>query len=56
VGVVALVKSLLYGVEPADPLSFAAAGAAMLAVAVAAAWLPARSAARVDPVKALRCE
>jgi len=51
-----LVKSLLYGVEPADPLSFAAAGAAMLAVAVAAAWLPARSAARVDPVKALRCE
>lgn len=51
-----LVKSLLYGVEPADPLSFAAAGGAMLAVAVAAAWLPARSAARVDPVKALRCE
>ncbi|HEY3439139.1 MAG TPA: ABC transporter permease [Paludibaculum sp.] len=51
-----LVKKLLYGVEPADPLNFVAAGAAMLAVAGAAAWLPARSAAKVDPAKTLRCE
>jgi predicted permease len=51
-----LVKASLYGVEPADPLSYAFAGVAMLAVAGAAAWLPARSAAKVDPAKALRCE
>lgn len=51
-----LVKRSLYGVTPADPGSYVAAGALMLAVATAAAWLPARSAARVDPAKALRCE
>ncbi len=38
-----LVKSLLYGVEPADPVSFVAAGVLMLAVAGAAAWWPARA-------------
>jgi predicted permease len=51
-----LVRKMLYGVTPADPLSFAAAVAAMITIAGAAAWLPARRAARVDPLVALRHE
>jgi putative ABC transport system permease protein len=48
--------SLLYGVRPVDPVTFA--GVAMLLVGVAglAAWVPARRAARVDPIAALRNE
>ena len=49
-----LVSSLLYGVSPLDPLTFAATGAALLAVALAASWAPLRRAARVDPMVALR--
>jgi len=51
-----LVRGSLYGIEPNDPLSFVAAGALMVAVAATAAWIPARRAARVDPMRALRCE
>jgi ABC-type antimicrobial peptide transport system permease subunit len=46
----------LYGVEPTDPVSFAAAVILMTCVGAVAAWIPARRAARVDPIKALRCE
>jgi predicted permease len=49
-------RGLLYGVSTADPLSFAVAVAAQIAVALAACWLPARRAARVDPLVALRHE
>jgi len=49
-------RQLLFGVEPLDPLSFAAAAALLAAVALLAAWLPARRAAAVDPVRALREE
>jgi putative ABC transport system permease protein len=49
-------QSLLYGVRPADTLTFAATGASMLAAALAAAWLPARRATRLDPVAAIRSE
>jgi ABC-type antimicrobial peptide transport system permease subunit len=47
---------LLYGIAPRDPISLVAASAIMLGVASIAAFLPARRAALVDPVKALRTE
>lgn len=49
-------EGLLYGVEPGDPLTFAAVAALLAASALAATLLPARRAARVDPVEALRSE
>jgi putative ABC transport system permease protein len=51
-----LLESLLFGVSPTDPLSFAAVIAFLLACALLGCWLPARRAARVDPVIALRYE
>jgi putative ABC transport system permease protein len=50
------VRVLLYGVAPADPLSFAAGGAVLLAAALAASYIPARRATAVDPVVALKAE
>ena len=47
-------KSFLFGVTTADPATFAAAVVVLLAAALLASWLPARRAARVDPVEALR--
>jgi ABC-type antimicrobial peptide transport system permease subunit len=49
-------ESLLYGVSPNDPVAFAAAVGLLLLAAVAAAWVPALRAARVDPMVALRQE
>jgi ABC-type antimicrobial peptide transport system permease subunit len=49
-------KSLLYGVTPHDPITLAAGCAVLIAVALAAAWLPARRAVAVDPMAALRNE
>jgi ABC-type antimicrobial peptide transport system permease subunit len=51
-----LLGGFLYGVRPLDPTILVAAGLALLAVATAAAYLPARRASRVDPMMALRCE
>jgi ABC-type antimicrobial peptide transport system permease subunit len=51
-----LVRESLYGVAPTDPLSLVAAGLLMLAVASVAAWIPARRASRIDPMRALRHE
>ena len=47
---------LVKGIEPNDPLTFAAVTAVLLAAALVAAYLPARRAARVDPMTALRAE
>jgi len=51
-----LLGSYLFAVQPRDPATLAVAVAAMAALAVLAAWIPARGAARVDPAVALRCE
>ncbi|HUZ96319.1 MAG TPA: ABC transporter permease [Edaphobacter sp.] len=51
-----LVGSLLFGVKPRDPLTLAAASAVLLLTGLCAAWWPARRAARVDPMDALRSE
>ena len=50
------VQSMLFGLGPGDPLAVGGAVAALLLVAHVAAWLPARRAARVDPLIALRSE
>ena len=51
-----LLQSLLYGVPPRDPATLAIASALMVAVTLAAGYLPARRATRIDPVKAMRVE
>ncbi len=53
---VRLIKSMLYGVAPHDPLTLIASVLLLLTVAALAAWLPARRAAKVDPMIALRAE
>jgi predicted permease len=51
-----LLTSLLFGVQPTDPVTFITVGLLLCGVALFACWLPARRAARVDPVTALRRE
>lgn len=55
-GLVRLMSSLLVGVAPTDPLTFASMAVLFMAIAAAASWLPARRAARLDPTAALREE
>ena len=54
--VLEVLESLLYGVDPDDPLTFIATPLVVVAVALVACWFPARRAARVDPMKTLRFE
>jgi predicted permease len=55
-GVTRYLASILFDVQPADPVTFLAVGALLLCVALLACYLPARRAATVDPLKALRAE
>jgi putative ABC transport system permease protein len=50
------VKSFLFGVTPNDPATFLSVAAVLAAAALAACYLPARRAAKVDPLRALRAE
>ncbi|HVZ49429.1 MAG TPA: ABC transporter permease [Gemmatimonadaceae bacterium] len=51
-----VLRGLLYGVQPWDPASYLAAALALVAVVVVAGWIPARRAARVSPMEALRAD
>jgi putative ABC transport system permease protein len=51
-----LIQSLLYGVGPRDPVIFVVTTLALLAIAMLACWLPARRAARLSPLEALRTD
>jgi predicted permease len=51
-----LMSSLVFGVSPTDPLTYAAVSAGLAALALLAGYLPARRASRVDPVVALRSD
>ena len=53
---VQVVKSLLYGLEPRDPVSLSVAGLLLLLIAMIAGWVPAARASRVEPMVALRHE
>jgi predicted permease len=53
---VQLIRGFVYGIAPHDPLTMIGAAAIMVAVAALAAWIPARRAAKIDPMQALRYE
>ena len=48
--------SMLFGVQPTDPLTYAVTAALLIAVSLIACFVPARRATRVDPLVALRYE
>jgi putative ABC transport system permease protein len=55
-GVTELIKDFIYGVMPADPVSFGGIAVVLCLTAYAACWIPARRAVKVDPTVALRNE
>lgn len=55
-GLGGLARSLLFQVEPTDPVTFATVAIVMLSCAAVACWIPARRATRVDPVQVLRAD
>jgi putative ABC transport system permease protein len=51
-----VMESLLFKVQPTDPLTFAAISMILILVSLVASYMPARRATRIDPMTALRCE
>ena len=51
-----IIRGALYGVEPYDPTTIVGGSVILLVIAGLAAWIPARRAAKIDPITALRCE
>jgi ABC-type antimicrobial peptide transport system permease subunit len=49
-----LARSILFGIAPQDPLTLGTTAVVLLAAVLAASWLPARRAARINPVSAMR--
>ena len=56
VGATRLMQAILFGVSPVDPLTYGVGAAGLVAIALLATWIPARRAAHVDPMVALRAE
>ncbi len=56
IGLTRLLKTFLFKVTPTDPITFGAVALVLAGAALAACYVPARRAARVDPISALRCE
>ena len=56
VGLMRVMKTLLFGISPMDPATYVAVPVVLMAAAMLASYLPARRAAAVDPVEALRAE
>jgi ABC-type antimicrobial peptide transport system permease subunit len=56
VGATRLMTTLLFSVSATDPVTFASVSALLIVVALLACWLPARRAAKVDPIVTLRQE
>jgi putative ABC transport system permease protein len=56
IGLTRLIANQLFSVSPVDPLTFFSFAALLLLVALAACWIPARRATKVDPIIALRLE
>lgn len=55
-GAAQLLRSMLFGIAPTDAVTFVLVTALLLGVAVLSSWWPARRAARVDPVSAMRSD
>ena len=51
-----LIRSLLFGVEATDPITFAAISLLLFLIALLASYIPAQRATRIDPMVSLRCE